>query len=117
MTQPITIKILAAILDCLTDPVLVADTNHITFYLNKAAAEHYDDGYKLLGKSLLDCHNPESRQVMKDILAQMEAGLDEKLITDNDKHRIYMRSVRDESGKLLGYFERYEPPVSSIPEQ
>jgi len=37
-------------------------------------------------------------------------GLEERLITDNEEHRIYMRMVRDADGKVLGYYERYEPP-------
>ncbi len=32
------------------------------------------------------------------------------MITDDEKHRIYMRAVRNEQGELLGYYERYEPP-------
>ena len=44
-------------------------------------------------------------------LAAMHEGLDERLIADNEKHRIYMRAVRDEDGNVLGYYERYEPPA------
>ena len=47
---------------------------------------------------------------MIEILAEMHTGLEEKMITDNEKYRIFMRAVRDEKGNLLGYFERYEPP-------
>ena len=101
---------LAAILDSLKDPILVADTEHVTRYMNKAAIAHYKDGELLIGRSLLDCHNERSQQMMVEILAQMHEGLDECLITDNDKHRIYMRAVRDATGEILGYYERYEPP-------
>jgi PAS domain-containing protein len=102
---------LAAILDSLQDPVLVADPQHVTRYMNKAAMAYYDEGEALLGRSLLDCHNAQSQQMMIDILAAMQAdGLEEQLITDNKKHRIYMRAVRDATGQVLGYYERYEPP-------
>ena len=37
-------------------------------------------------------------------------GLEEELITDDERRRIYMRAVRDGDGKLLGYYERYEVP-------
>jgi hypothetical protein len=40
----------------------------------------------------------------------MPAG-EEWLITDNEKHRIYMRAVRGTDGQVLGYYERYELPV------
>ena len=103
-------KTMFYIMDSLIEPVLFADTKHITRYMNKAAIEYYDDGIKLLGTNLLDCHNQKSRQMMVEILAEMHKGLDEKIITDNKKYRIFMRAVRDGDGLLLGYYERYEPP-------
>ena len=99
-----------SLLKSIKDPILFADTNHIVQYMNKAAIKHYDEGEELLQSDLLTCHNGESQKVMIKILAEMQNGLDEKLITDNEKHRIFMRSVRDDDDKLLGYFERYEPP-------
>ena len=102
---------LAAILDSLKDPVLVADPSHITRYMNKAAMAYYEEGASLIGRSLLDCHNAESQQTMIEILTAMQSTeLEEQLITDNEKHRIYMRAVRDADGQVLGYYERYEPP-------
>jgi len=103
--------ILVAILDSLKDPVLFADTEHVTRYMNQAAIAYYEEGEALIGRSLLDCHNERSRQMMIEILAAMQAeGLEEQLITDNAEHRIYMRAVRDADGRVLGYYERYEPP-------
>lgn len=102
--------LMAAILDSLKDPILVADVEHVTRYMNKAAIAYYDEGEALIGRSLLDCHNERSQQMMIEILAEMHKGLEERLITDNDEHRIYMRVVRDADGKVLGYYERYEPP-------
>ncbi len=103
-------KTMSYILDSLIEPVLFADTKHIIRYMNKAAIEYYDDGIKLIATNLLDCHNQKSRQMMVEILAEMHKGLDEKIITDNEKYRIYMRVVRDGDGLVIGYYERYEPP-------
>lgn len=103
---------MAALLDSLKAPLLLADTHHITRYMNKAAIAYYEEGEALLGRSLLDCHNERSQQMMVEILAEMHQGLEERLITDNEKHRIYMRAVRDPQGRVLGYYERYEPPRS-----
>ncbi len=111
--QSVSPKTLAAILDSLTIPILFADTNHIICYLNRAAANQYDEGYGLLGKSLLNCHEAASQKIMQAILDDMQQGLGERLITDDEKHRIFMRAVRDENGKLLGYFERYESPKNT----
>ena len=103
--------LLAAILDSLKDPILFADTEHVTRYMNKAAMAHYEEGETLIGCSLLDCHNQRSQQMMIEILAAMHDGLEEQLITDNEEERIFMRVVRDAGGRVLGYYERYEPPA------
>jgi hypothetical protein len=34
----------------------------------------------------------------------MQAGEEERLITDNEKHRIYMRAVRSADGQVVGYY-------------
>jgi PAS domain-containing protein len=104
--------LLAAILDSLKEPVLVADTEHVTRYMNRAAIEFYEGGESLIGRSLLECHNERSQQMMVEILAEMHAGLTERLITDDEENRIYMRVVRGADGKVLGYYERYAPPKS-----
>ncbi|HDL17649.1 MAG TPA: PAS domain-containing protein [Bacteroidetes bacterium] len=98
------------ILDSLKNPVAFTDTNHIIRYMNKAAIEHYDEGENLLGRSLLDCHNEASQKMIHEIYTEMQQGLEERLITDSEKYRIYMLAVRDENGQLIGYYERYEPP-------
>ena len=107
MTDP---TLMAAILDSLKDPVLVADPDHTVVYMNRAAIGFYEQGEALLGTNLLDCHNERSQAMMIEILAAMHAGLEEQLITDDEEHRIYMRAVRSREGDLLGYYERYESP-------
>lgn len=102
--------LMAAILDSLKAPILFADTEHVTRYMNKAAIAYYEEGESLIGGSLLDCHNERSQQMMIEILAAMHDGLEEQLITDNEEQRIFMRVVRDAGGSVLGYYERYEPP-------
>ena len=102
--------VMAAILDSLKDPVLFALCKIYLLFMNKAAIAHYEEGESLIGRSLLDCHNDRSQQMMVEILAEMHEGLDERLIADNEKYRIYMRVVRDAEGTVLGYYERYEPP-------
>jgi nitrogen-specific signal transduction histidine kinase len=107
------VTLMAAILDSLKGPVLFADTEHVTRYMNKAAIAHYEGGASLIDRSLLDCHNEQSQQMMIEILAAMHEGEEERLITDNEEYRVYMRVVRDADGGVLGYYERYEPPRSS----
>jgi PAS domain-containing protein len=102
----------AQILDSLVSPVLVADTEHTIIYMNSAAVDHYTGGETLMGTSLLDCHNEDSRGVMVEVLAALQAGEEERLISDNEKKRIYMRAVRGEGGEVVGYYERYEPKAA-----
>jgi PAS domain-containing protein len=102
----------AQILDSFVDPVLVADTEHTIIYMNSAAVDHYTGGETLMGTSLLDCHNEDSRELMIEVLAALENGEEERLISDNEKRRIYMRAVRDEGGEVIGYYERYEPKAA-----
>lgn len=104
--------LMAAILDSLKDPLLFADTGHVIRYMNEAAIAHYEEGESLIGRSLLDCHNEQSRQQIVEILAAMQSGEEERLITDDEEHRIYMRVVRGADGQVLGYYERYEPPAN-----
>ncbi|MBD3348847.1 MAG: PAS domain-containing protein [Candidatus Eisenbacteria bacterium] len=102
--------VLSAILDSLVDPVLFADTDHIIRYMNRSAVAHYSEGSDLIGRSIMECHNESSQAVIREVLEAMGAGEDERLITDNERHRIFMRAVRDPDGRVIGYYERYAPP-------
>ena len=104
-------SLMACLLDSMKNPVVFADMDHIIRYMNKPAVAHYKEGESLLGQSVLDCHNAESQRQIIEISAAMQRGEEERLITDNDKWRIYMRAVRDPAGTLIGYYERYEPPA------
>jgi nitrogen-specific signal transduction histidine kinase len=97
-----------ALLDSLTDPLLFTDTEHVIRYMNKAAAKHYSDGERLLGTSLLDCHIDSSRRVIVEVLAKFHAGCEERLISENEEKRSFMRAVRHADGAVIGYYERYE---------
>lgn len=98
------------ILDSMVEPIVFCDLDHEIVYMNEAAIKKYDKrGDKnLLGSSIFDCHNDESNRIIKEIFDKMLGGLDEQMISDNEKVKVYMRAVRDETGQLLGYYERYE---------
>ncbi|MBW1644771.1 MAG: PAS domain-containing protein [Deltaproteobacteria bacterium] len=100
--------LLQALFDSLKDPVVFVDTNHVIRYLNRRAVRQYRAGVRLLNRSLLDCHNEKSRQVIRETLRALEAGEEERLIHALPRKRLYMRAVRDADGRLLGYYERFE---------
>jgi DUF438 domain-containing protein len=104
-------KILSLILDNWNKSVVFVDSNHIIQYMNLHAKKQYSKWGDVIGKSIFDCHNENSRKIINDVFLQLKKGSEEVLFTDNEKHRVYMRSVRDEEGNLLGYYERYEPPL------
>lgn len=106
-------KLMSALLDSLKNPVVLANTEHIILYMNKPAIEQFASwgGADLIGRSLLECHNEQSQKTIIEVLIAMHNGEVERLITDSEKYRAYMRAVRDSEGRLLGYYERFEPPV------
>ena len=104
-------ELLTLILDSWNNSVVFVDTSHVIRYMNAPARMHYAKWGDVLGKSIFDCHNPDSCQIIRDCFARLQNGEEEILFADNEKQRVYMRGVRDNRGKLIGYFERYEPPV------
>ncbi len=53
-----------------------------------------------MGCSLLDFHNDRSIQLIVETLKILKGGEGERLITDGDERRIYLRAVRGEDGRL-----------------
>ena len=101
--------VMAALLDSLVGPLMYVDTDHVIRYMNKAAIAHYRGGATLLGSSVLDCHTEQQQAALLEIVEAMQSGEEERLTIEDESRRIYMRAVRDGEGRLLGYYERYEP--------
>jgi len=100
------------LIEAIPYPVLFADLTHTIRYMNRRAKFEYEEvlGYRnLLGSSLLDCHNEQSCDKIREIVKRFEEhGAEEFLTVTNRNQRVYMTPVRDENGSLVGYFERYE---------
>ena len=101
-----------ALLDSINSPIVFVDNDHIIRYLNKAARIRYYEkrGYSdLIGKSLLECHNPVSQEQIRLIHKRLLAGEDEIFLKVNkDKEKITVVGVRKADGQMLGYYERFE---------
>jgi hypothetical protein len=108
-TDPV---LLGRLLDSLKDPFVFCDTDHIIRYWNAAGAAHYANRTDI-GQSILDCHNETSCAQIIEIAERFstDRALDEVLITDSPRHRVWMRAVRDTDRNLLGYYERFAPPA------
>ena len=100
------------ILDALPYPVVFVDTEHVIRYMNQEAKHRYYDvrGYRdLIGKSLFDCHQEASREmILKAVEKLKNHGNEIFLGLSVRNERIYINPVRDENGELIGYFERFE---------
>lgn len=109
----ITKEVLAAILDAYPYEVVFVDRTHIVRYLNKTAKQRYGNRV-IIGNSLFNCHNEGTRGKIEEFLRRADAGEDEMYQVYNRKtgEREFFVPVRDEEGKVIGYFERHEMPWS-----
>lgn len=96
--------------------IVVCNTNHEIIYMNPAAVKQYAKrgGTALIGKSLLDCHNERSREIIKQNLELMKNDKTVNKIFEthssdpNKNDDIYFVGIRDEQGNLIGYYEKFE---------
>ena len=69
-------------------------------------------GTHLLGKSVLTCHNPQSRQTIQRVIDWFAADKNHNLVYTyhNVKQNkdVYMVALRDADGTLIGYYEKHE---------
>lgn len=103
---------LSTILDAFPYIITYVDKDHVIRYMNREAEYQYYivRGYRdLIGKSLLDCHNARSREMIIAAVERMKNHGSEEFIGISARNeRIYINPVRNEDGVLIGYFERYE---------
>jgi PAS domain S-box-containing protein len=101
-----------AILNSIDSPIVFVDNDHVIRYLNKSARTQYCEkqGYPdLIGRSLFDCHNSESRMQIRELHGRLERGENEIFLEVNkDGEKVSLVAVRNVQGELLGYYERFE---------
>ena len=94
--------------------IVLCDLEHTIVYMNPAAVAHYSKygGASLIGKCLLDCHNPQSRESIEKVVAWFAKSPENNMIytfhNEKQKKDIYMVALRDENGQLIGYYEKHE---------
>lgn len=93
--------------------VVLCDLEHTIIYMNPAAIQNYvkRGGEKLIGQSLLDCHNAESGKRIQQVIDWFAADVSHNLVYTfhNEKQNkdVYMVALRD-GDKLIGYYEKHE---------
>lgn len=94
--------------------VVLCDLDHTIIYMNPAAGERYakHGGMALVGRSLLDCHSPQSNDMIRRVTAWFSESREHNLIytfrNERENKDVYMVALRDESGELIGYYEKHE---------
>lgn len=103
-----------SIIDMDKQAVVICDKEHLIIYMNPAAVDRYSKwgGEKLVGRSILDCHSPKSRETIKDVVDWFAKSIDNNEIytfyNEKDNRDVYMIALRDENGALIGYYEKHE---------
>ena len=103
-----------SVFDMDTAPVVLCNLEHTVLYMNKAAIDRYSKqgGAKLVGKSLLDCHTPKAREIINRVLAWFAESSEHNIIyefrNDEENKDVYMVALRDDDGRLIGYYEKHE---------
>ena len=104
-------EILYGILDAYAYEIVFVDRTHIVRYMNKVAKQRYGDRV-IIGNSLFNCHNENSKRKIEELLQRANAGEDEMFELYNGKtgEREFFVPVRNKQGEVIGYFERHEMP-------
>lgn len=102
-----------SILDQDQAAIVICNLKHEIIYMNPVAVQSYEKwgGDKLIGRSLLDCHNAESNEKTQRVVDWFDEDESHNIVYTfhNEKQNkdVYMVALRD-SGKLIGYYEKHE---------
>lgn len=106
--------IFKSVIDMDIAPVVICDVNHIIIYMNPVAISRYEKwgGEKLMGNSIFNCHNAESNKKIIDVVDWFKADKNNNRIftyhNPNENKDVYMIALRDNTGGLIGYYEKHE---------
>lgn len=91
-------------------PIVVCNMNSLIVYMNPSAVARYHAD--LTGKSLKDCHNAKSNEMIEKVLAWFKESKDNNIIytfrNETENKDVYMVALRDDDGNLIGYYEKHE---------
>ena len=93
--------------------VVICNLNHEIIYMNPQAIRSYEKrgGEKLIGRSLMECHNAESAEKIQTVIEWFAADESHNSVYTfhNEKQNkdVYMVALRD-AGNLIGYYEKHE---------
>lgn len=94
--------------------VVICNLRHEIIYMNPAAASRYEKrgGAALVGSNLLNCHNTKSGEMIEKVVSWFQENQEHNIIytsyNEKENKDVYMVALRDESGMLIGYYEKHE---------
>lgn len=94
--------------------VVICNLKHEIIYMNPAAIERYSKsgGAGLIGKSLLNCHNAKSNEMINKVTDWFNQNSDNNIIhtfyNPKENKDVYMVALRDDNRTLIGYYEKHE---------
>jgi len=107
-------QLFKSILEQDTAPVVICNLDHTIIYMNPVAAIRYGKrgGYELVGRNLLECHNPSSGEMINKVVAWFKADKSNNRVftfhNEKENKDVYMIALRDDEGNLIGYYEKHE---------
>lgn len=93
--------------------IVICNLDHEIVYMNPQAVKDYAKrgGAALIGKNLLNCHNPQSQKKIKEVIEWFQESEDHNLVhtyySESHHWDVYMAALRAD-GKLIGYYEKHE---------
>ena len=91
-------------------PVVICNLEHTVVYMNPASITRYRTD--ITGKSIKSCHNAESGTKIDRVVAWFKESKDNNIVftyrNDKENKDVYMVALRDDTGELIGYYEKHE---------
>lgn len=103
-----------SIIDQDRSAVVICNLQHEIIYMNPTAIARYfkSGGEKLIGSSLLDCHNEKSCEMIKKVIQWFEKDVNNNIVytyyNPKENKDVYMVALRDDENGLIGYYEKHE---------
>ena len=103
-------RLLKSVIDADSAPIVICDMDSVVVYMNPASIKRYR--VDLTGKSIKLCHHADSNDKIDRVLAWFRESVAHNVVytSRNDKENkdVYMVALRDDDGKLIGYYEKHE---------
>lgn len=92
--------------------VVICDLDDIIIYMNPAARERYKKHGNIIGKSIMDCHNEQSRAKIREVVGWFRQSAENNIVftyhNPKENKDVYMVALRGENKELIGYYEKHE---------